>query len=435
MQEMVIERILLIGNEKTKDEVILREMQLHEGGKFNLEYLESDIKRLYNLGLFNRVNVVPAPLSSSRINLVFEFEEGFYFLPIPQGGIKEGSLKKIWGGVNFLWKNFRGRNETLGMSFGVGYEPFISVSYLNPWIFGNKHYFFQTSFRYSRTYPRSVGNSDTTAVIFNKNDVPTYIMNDWMGDVRIGKYLGQSTSISGILQFNSISTSEYEPGRTVSKDGLDVFPTVGIDFSYDTRDYSRFATYGSFYYLKLSRSGLLHKEIDLNKFRVDLRRYIPIKLSKDYALVFAARINTVLSFGGGEIPLYLKESMGYDNLIRGWDNFVFLGEDKLFGSLELRIPLVKPFYVKGSDHYIIKKLPIAKSFSYRYGVYATMFFDFGGVWGRKENIYDTEFKNGFGAGLNFLLPFDFVARFDLGFKKIQNNKFKGQIIMSLDASF
>ncbi|MFZ4590554.1 MAG: BamA/TamA family outer membrane protein [Ignavibacteria bacterium] len=435
MQEMIIERIILVGNDRTKDEVILREMQLHEGGKFNLEYLENDVKRLYNLGLFNRVDVVPAPLSSSKINLIFEFEEGFYFLPIPQGGIKEGSLKKIWGGVNFMWKNFRGRNETLNMSFGVGYEPFISVSYLNPWIFGKEHYFFQTSFRYSRTYPRSVGNADSTGIIFNKNEVPTYIMNDIMGDMRIGKYFGKNTSVSALLQFNSIYTSEYEPGRTVSQDGLDVFPTAGLDFTYDTRDYSKFATYGSYYYLKLSRSGLFHKDIDLNKFKFDLRRFIPIKLSKDYALVLSGRINSVLSFGGGEIPVYLKESIGYDNLIRGWDNFVFLGEDKMFGSLELRIPLIKPFYVKGSNHFIIRKLPLANKFSYRYGVYATLFFDFGGVWGRRENIYDTQFKNGFGAGLNFLLPFDFVGRVDFGIRNIRKDKFKGQIIMSLDASF
>lgn len=435
MQDMTIERIILVGNEKTRDEVILREMQLQEGKKFNLEFLENDVKRLYNLGLFNRVDVVPAPLSSTKINLVFEFEEGFYLLPIPQGGIKEGSLKKIWGGVNFMWRNFRGRNETLNMSFGVGYEPFISVSYLNPWIFGKKHYFFQSSFRYSRTYPRSVGDSDSTGVIFNKNDVPTYIMNDIMGDIRIGKYFGQNTSVSALLQFNSIYTSEYEKGRTVSQDGLDVFPTVGIDFTYDTRDYSKFATYGSYYYLKFSRSGLFHKDIDLNKFRFDLRRFIPIKLSSDYALVLAGRINSVLSFGGGEIPVYLKESIGYDNLIRGWDNFVIMGEDKLFGSLELRIPLVKPFYVKGSDHFIIRKLPLANKFSYRYGVYATLFFDFGGAWGRKERIYDSQFKNGFGAGLNFLLPFDFVGRVDFGLRKINNHKLKGQIIMSLDASF
>jgi outer membrane protein assembly factor BamA len=326
-------------------------------------------------------------------------------------------------------------NETLNLSFGVGYEPFISVSYLNPWIFGKKHYFFQTSFKYSRTYPRSIGNADSTGVIFNKNEVPTYIMNDIMGDARIGKYFGQNTSVSALLQFNSIYTSQYEPGRTVSENGIDAFPSVGLDFTYDTRDYSKFATFGSYYYLKLSRSGIFHKNIDLNKFRFDLRRFIPIKLSKDYALVLAGRINSVLSFGGGEVPVYLKESIGYDNYIRGWDNFVLMGEDKMFGSLELRIPLIKPFYVKGSNHFIIRKLPLANKFSYRYGVYATLFFDFGGVWGRKENIYDTQFKNGFGAGLNFLLPFDFVGRVDFGIRNIRKDKFKGQIIMSLDASF
>jgi outer membrane protein assembly factor BamA len=435
IQNMTIQRIIFIGNERTKDEVILREMQLHEGSKLDLELLDSDVKRLYNLGLFNKVEVIPAPLSSTQINLVFEFEEGFYFLPIPQGGFKEGSLKKIWGGVNFLWKNFRGMNETIGISFGAGYEPFLSFSYTNPWIFKDKHYFLQTSFSYSRTYPRSIGSSDTAGVIFNKNDVPTYIMNDIMGSLRIGKYFGRNTSISGNLQYNSIYTSEYEQGRTVSKDGLDVFPSLGVDFTYETRDYIRFATYGSYYYLKLSKIGFFQKNIDLGKFKFDLRRFIPMKLTNDYALVLSGRINSVLSFGGSEMPVYLQESMGYDNLIRGWENYIFLGEDKLFGSLELRIPVVKPFYVKGSNHIIIRKLPIAKSFSYRYGVYATLFFDFGGVWSRKENIYKINFKNGFGAGLNFLLPFDFVGRFDLGFRRLQSDKFKGQMIISLDASF
>jgi hypothetical protein len=56
------------------------------------------------------------------------------------------------------------------------------------------------------------------------------------------------------------------------------------------------------------------------------------------------------------------------------------------------------------------------------------------VWGRKENITNTEFKSGFGVGLNFLLPFNFVARTDFGVRK-ENSVYKGQLIISLDASF
>lgn len=86
---------------------------------------------------------------------------------------------------------------------------------------------------------------------------------------------------------------------------------------------------------------------DLNKFRVDLRKYVPIKISNNYSVTLSARFNTVLSFGGGEFPVYLRESIGYMDMIRGWDNYVLEGEDKVLGSLELRIPVVKPFYVKG----------------------------------------------------------------------------------------
>lgn len=436
IQSLIVDRIILVGNDKTKDEVILRELQTKEGEKFNLEYLENDVKRLYNLGLFNRVDVLPAPISSTKINLVFEFEEVFYFLPIPQGGIKEGELKKIWGGVNFLWKNFRGMNETLGLSFGIGYEPFISASYFNPWLFGKKHYFFNTNVKYSRTYPRSYGSSDSTSVIFDKNDVPTYKMDDFQANMRIGKFLGKNTSVSSILQINLLSTSEYQPGRTISETGKDFVPSFAIDFTYDTRDYIKFPTFGSYYYLNLYRYGIFKKEIDINKFKGDFRKFIPVNLSKDYVIILASRFNSVLTFGGGFVPVYLQESMGYDNLIRGWDNYVLLGDDKLYTSFEVRIPLVKPFYVKGSDHFIIKKLPIAKSFSYRYGSYLTLFFDLGGVWNKKESIYDVQFRNGFGTGLNFLLPFDFVGRVDLAFRKIPGqNNIKGQIIFALDSSF
>jgi len=165
-----------------------------------------------------------------------------------------------------------------------------------------------------------------------------------------------------------------------------------------------------------------------------LRRFIPIKLSKDYAIVFAARAISTITFGGGEMPVYLKESFGYDNFIRGWDNFVFQGENKFLGSMELRIPVVKPFFVKGKRHILLRKIPVLKDLSYRYGLYASLFFDFGGVWERKDRIYDTQFKNGFGIGLNFLLPFDFVGRTDFALRKI-NNIYKGQVVFSLDASF
>ncbi|MCE1165434.1 MAG: hypothetical protein LWX07_08550 [Bacteroidetes bacterium] len=434
IEEMTVNRILFVGNNVTRDEVILREMKTKEGQKLNLKDLDEDVRRIYNLGLFNRIDVVPAPLSGNMINLVFEFEEMFYFLPVPQGGIKEGSFKKLWGGLNFMWRNFRGKNETINLSFGLGYEPFIALGFSNPWIFKNQHYFYNFGVSYSRTYPRSTGLSDSVGRFFKKDDIPTYTLNNFQSSLRFGKYLGDNMSLSGILAYNSYSTSEYEKGRTINTDGIDRYFTVAADLTYDTRDYAKFATYGSYYNLQVSRIGLFSSSFDLNKFRTDLRRYIPLKLSNDYALVLVARYSSVITFGGGSLPVYLSESFGYADLIRGWDNYVFEGEDKMMGSLEMRIPILKPFYVKGKDHFILRKIPVMKQLSYRYGLYATVFIDAGGVWGRSERLFNTQFRNGYGIGLNFLLPFDFVYRTDFAVRH-ENNRYKGQIIFSLDSSF
>ncbi len=75
-----------------------------------------------------------------------------------------------------------------------------------------------------------------------------------------------------------------------------------------------------------------------------------------------------------------------------------------------------------------------KKLNYKFGLYTTLFFDVGGVWNKKDNFFDTEFKNGFGVGLNFILPFGFVGRTDFAFRKEQK-RFIPQIIVDLDASF
>ena len=75
IEKFTVGRILLIGNDITNDDVILREIKTREGGKFKLDVLENDVNRLYNLGLFNRIDVIPAPVSDTSLNLVFEFEE------------------------------------------------------------------------------------------------------------------------------------------------------------------------------------------------------------------------------------------------------------------------------------------------------------------------------------------------------------------------
>ena len=138
---LYIENIVISGNKITEADIILREMQTKENSYTSVEVLNRDIQRIYNLGLFTKVDVAPLPSSDKGYSLLITVEETFYILQIPIGGIKDGDLKKIWMGLNLKWRNFRGRNETLGLAFGVFYDPFINLSYSIPCIGKHHHYY------------------------------------------------------------------------------------------------------------------------------------------------------------------------------------------------------------------------------------------------------------------------------------------------------
>ena len=57
ISEGVIEDIQLVGNDKTKDKVILRELKMKKGKPFNKFQASRSMERLYNLGYFEDVNM------------------------------------------------------------------------------------------------------------------------------------------------------------------------------------------------------------------------------------------------------------------------------------------------------------------------------------------------------------------------------------------
>lgn len=427
-----LNKILIAGNEVTDEDIITREITIKENSILDFKQLEEDVERLYRLGLFNKVDVLPVPTDTvNRINILFLVEERFYLLPIPQGGFRNGEFSKFWAGLNLIWNNFRGRNETVSLSFGIGYEPFVSLSYSVPWIGEKAHYFTSTSLSYSKNYNRSLKVlNDTTS-----NSIPStsdnYANYNFGAGFSIGKFYSRNFSVATGLRYTLLHTSTYEPGRTVSADGKDNYLTVSAGGRFDTRNSNEYALAGSFYSLEYVKFGF-GKLIDFNKVNFEAKKFIPIKLTENYAVTFASRLFGTISFGG-TIPSYLREFLGYDNLVRGYKNIVFEGDNKSGIYNELRFPVINPFFVKGKSIPLAKRISALKSLTYRLGLYATIFFDAGGVWDKQDNLFKTQFRNGFGAGLNFILPFGLIGRTDFAFRK-EGKRFVPQIIFDLDAA-
>lgn len=433
LPDIYIVKILVAGNEVTDIDIIKREIYTKEYSILDTVILREDIERIYRLGLFNKVDVYPVPADSlNKVNLMFLVEERFYILPLPQGGFKDGQVTKFWGGAKILWSNFRGRNETAILSFGVGYEPFVNLSYSVPWIGENAHYFSSASVGYSKDYNQSlVALNDTTSNTIPSSDDNFAILN-FRASYTLGKYYTKNFSLATSLGYNLIETTPYEPGRTVSPDGKDNFLTFAFLGKFDTRNSLEYTLAGSYYALEYRKYGF-GKLFDFNRVNFETRKFIPIKLGKTYSVTFATRSIGVISFGG-TIPYYLDEYYGYGKIIRGYKKLVYEGENQLGLFNEFRIPVINPFYYQGKELPLVENISMLKNLNYKFGLYTTLFFDIGGVWNKTDNFFKTQFINGFGAGLNFILPFGFVGRTDFAFRKEQK-KFIPQIIFDLDASF
>jgi outer membrane protein insertion porin family len=136
-----IEHIIVRGNEKTKTEVILREIPLEPGDVFSKTKVMDGLRNLYNLQYFSMVAPDTPPGSTdSLMDLIFEVEEqpttdiqfGLTF-----SGSSDPDTFPISGLIKWNDRNFRGNGNMLGAEVNASLDTFSgSLEYTRRWILG-----------------------------------------------------------------------------------------------------------------------------------------------------------------------------------------------------------------------------------------------------------------------------------------------------------
>lgn len=429
-----VKNIIITGNDVTKPEIILREMSLKEGSIFTLKKYSDDMLNIYNLALFTKVDIIPIPVAEKEITLNVDVKERWYILPLPTAGIEDGEWKKIWVGLNLRWDNFRGRNEKINFGFRLFYNPAVGLRYQVPWIGEKAHLFLSIAGAWSRTRNLSLDavgkESGNNTLQYSDNN---YENIQYRGDLILGRYFGDEFSVFTDFRVNHLRVTQYQPGRTMSTDGVDRYLTIGAGISYDSRDIVEYATKGDYLKTEYLRYGFLDEEINFGRYYIENQSFIPVNLTKTYYLTIASKLYTSIAMGA-VIPVYNHELLGYsEDYVRGWKGRAYEGDNVLTVYNELRIPIFKPRYVKGRQMAVIKDIPIIKDLDIRHGLYATLIYDIGTVWYKNENIFRKHFISGVGAGLNFIAPFGYIVRTDWVFRLAK--PVVGQFVLSLNAKF
>ena len=287
-----IDKIIITGNKKTKDHIIMRELDIKPGERYNLQDLRviinDDRNKVYNTSLFNTVEIHIYELTFNRVLIQVDVDERWYFYPIPKIAFvdrnfndwvinHDADLNRLNYGVKLTQFNFRGRKERLHVLFQGGYTKAAGLQYDIPYIDKSQ----RTGLSYQIGYGENTNIRYSTTVITQN---PEY--------------------------FNNSNTRQQ-------------YFTIGYLFSFDHRDIIAYPLRGDLFRFSVMKRGLGIFD-DLNMFNI-LTSY-----SKFWELnnkFFLSNYTSVYLSFPAQQPYANISGLGYNkNTIRGYELLVIDGK-------------------------------------------------------------------------------------------------------------
>ncbi|MCH7774315.1 MAG: BamA/TamA family outer membrane protein, partial [Bacteroidetes bacterium] len=372
---VIIDSIVIKGNNQTEDFIILRELTVALGDTINPALAEYNRERVYSLNIFNEVKLHPFQLNNVNY-LLITIEESWYIYPLPFLTLKDRDWSKISYGVAVKIANFRGRNETLRGRLALGYDPSLTFSYFNPNLSRNLDLFsnFQIGLQ-------EVNNRSETAEELAGGD---FEHKFYFAKITFGKRFGLFHRFALTLGYDYIETPFYIEGISASNERIDRTVILGVSYNYDTRDLRQYASNGLFAFASFELKGMGINDIKYRIAYFDYREYRPIISSLVLKWRFATRLTN------GKVPYYDYSYLGLGQRIRGhWDEQQE-GNDLFIGSLEMDYWILNDYRL---NLYWIPLLPNSL-LSYRVGLVWELFVDTGTTRLNGEPLALNQFSTG-----------------------------------------
>ncbi|MDP7037613.1 MAG: outer membrane protein assembly factor BamA, partial [Myxococcota bacterium] len=350
-------RIEVLGNTRTRDKVIRREMRVVEGDKYNASKLNASRARIFQLGYFENVNVTTERGNAEDVvDVKVEVSEkstGTF-----QIGAGFSSVENFIATAQISQNNFLGRGQLLSvsaqLSFGEFGRQLAYLQFQEPyfydtlWSFGFNAYITQ---RYYRDFQR---NAKGFSPSFGYPITPDLRLN--------GGYTLEEIQISTDLQANNSGPALYN----LNRGGLN--SAVNMNLSYDTRDNRLFPTKGQYHVLSAEVSDaaiMADAEMAYRRFRLSMRYYHPIvwdfvlKLNSSFGLIYGGDYGVPISerfFPGGIFSVRGFEPRGLgptmpvlnkNDPYGPTSDFTVGGNKEAIFNLEIEFPILAAAGIKG----------------------------------------------------------------------------------------
>ncbi|GBD87438.1 outer membrane protein assembly factor BamA [bacterium BMS3Abin03] len=409
---VIIDSIVIKGNNQTENFIILRELTVEIGDTLNPKLAEYNKERIYSLNIFNEVKLTTFALDSINY-LLISIQESWYIYPLPFVTLKDRDWDKVSYGIAVKIANFRGRNETLRGKLALGYDPSLTFSYFNPNLTSNNNLF--ASFQFGLL---NINNKSNTAIELTGGGFKHKL---YFGKLIFGNRFGLFHRLSVTTGYDYVETPFYIKGISASQQRIDRTVILGFSYNYDTRDLRQYPSNGLFAFANYEFKGMGLNDINYRIAYLDFREYRTLIGNLVGKWRFATRLTN------GNVPYYDYSYLGLGERIRGhWDEQQE-GNDLFIGSLELDYWILNNYRL---NLYWIPLLP-KSLLSYRVGFVWEFFIDTGTTSLTGEPVTLKQFSTGYGTGVSILLLPYFVLRFEFALDEQQNS----ELIFDLRTAF
>jgi len=399
-----IDSIAIVGNKTTEEHIILRELDFDVGDFVSQYQLNYNQERVFSLGIFNKVKFnLENEFEVTR--LLINIEESWYIYPLPFLQLRENSFKRSSYGLGVLYKNFRGRNETLWGLVTFGYDPTYVLYYYNPVLITGENLTFGLRLGYTDLDNRNISSEILFGDHFNYN----YIY----GSLSFGYRINQFNQVVHTSTYEYVDMPESVAKLSASKEHIDRIFSMSLLYEYDNRNLKQFSNDGFYGIIDIAHKGFGLNNISYNILSLDLRKYNI--LFDDLAGKWRGLFRSTF---GSSIPFYALSLLGDQEYIRGHRFNKREGNNYILTSFELNYPIVKEWNISLDLPLLPKNLTSA-----RIGLYINSFFDTGTTFNNDESPKINNLDSGWGLGLTLLvLPYNAI-RFEYAFNEFNEGEF------------
>ncbi len=386
-QKVHIRRVVVEGNSKTRNNVILREMRLADGDQFSGSKLQRSIVRLNKLDFFSEVDIEPVPTGDpSEMDLKVKVKDKN--TGMVSGGIGYSTSDGVFVSARVSEKNLFGRGWNFSLNGG----------------WSSKNISYGLEFYNPRVNDSLWGAGGAT--YWRNEDYDDYDKETIGGSVSAGYPLGEYTNF-----LTSYRLEHYNVTEVASDAADDIKEMEGSNWSSvvsgtlkrDTTNKAFNPSTGTLNEFTVEMGGgPLLGDDSFVKYTFDSNYFTPVF----WDLVFHWKGSVGFihdNFGGGDIPSFERFYLGGINNVRGYSSRMISPRDS---DSDDRIGGNKMFYMNFELLF-----PINEEF----GLVGVAFYDMGNTWNDGENFfYDTKQDDGtdlmlgmyksLGAGIRWFSP-------------------------------